>query len=123
MANDTDTRNLTREQLQRATIARMAAEILATRRSGAILQYSPSSESVIKVATWIADGVLPPVPSWKEEIHVDEQSDPITTVSLTNTMLIEMTYDSPISQDTVDSIVASHEQDEGILRVRGRLVP
>jgi len=38
------------------------------------------------------------------------------------TLQIELTYDNEISFDTVEAIMDSHVRDEGVVRVKGRLV-
>lgn len=41
---------------------------------------------------------------------------------VSHTMILELTYDSPITRSTVEALLDVHREDEGMLRVRGRLV-
>ena len=42
---------------------------------------------------------------------------------ISHTMILVLTYDSPITASTVQALVDVHQEDEGMLRVSGRLVP
>lgn len=54
--------------------------------------------------------------------HVDAiMSDP-QQPQISHTMILVLTYDSPITESTVKALVDVHQEDEGMLRVSGRLV-
>lgn len=50
-------------------------------------------------------------------------NNPPTPPTLSNRLILELVYDSPVTQDTVNALVQVHEGDEGILRVTGALLP
>jgi hypothetical protein len=52
-----------------------------------------------------------------------EQSNSPRPPEMTNRLILELVYDSPVTQDTVNALVQVHEGDEGIVRVRGALLP
>lgn len=105
------------KQRARVEVAKIASELLRSRSP--IQSFPATSAAIIKLSEWllgestntIKDAPLP-------EAFVENRDEPMVS----HAMLLELTYDSPITHDTVEALVQSHQEDEGLLRVRGRLV-
>jgi hypothetical protein len=51
-----------------------------------------------------------------------EQNRPPRPPEMSNRLILELVYDSPVTQDTVNALIDVHSGDEGILRVSGALL-
>lgn len=111
--------------------ARVQAAKTASRLVGATGLASHSftpPAAIIELADWILD-LVPGDEDAGEKVegypqHAEERTivKPTTNPdAISHTMWLELTYDGPIMQDTVDALVQSHQDDEGVLRVRGHL--
>lgn len=125
--SDSDT--LSTDQRARVSAATIASEILRSRGPAATMGVPVPTRQVVHLAEWIMTGVTPPDPTPPSmmivgeieggEIPTDEGGDePV----ISNRMLLELTYDQPVTRDTVQALEDSHREDEGMLRVRGRLL-
>lgn len=114
------------DNLQNARVqAAKAASRLVGATGLASRSFTPPA-AIIELADWILD-LVPGDEDEKAEGYPQHAEERTIVKAATNpdaishTMWLELTYDGPIMQDTVDALVQSHQDDEGLLRVRGHL--